>query len=218
VQAELEKALRRLFRKKIRVAYAGRTDKGVHAKAQVVNFKIDTDIPAYSIKKALNTYLPEDISVTLVKFVPLDFHARFSAKSKVYRYIVFNKKEQDVFIRNYSWFVPYKVDIERMKKASRLLEGRKDFSSFAQEASTYKTCRRHLKNIVIKKRDGFINIDIEADGFLRGMARNIVGFLVNIGLGRRTLGEIRGVISSRNRNMVGKAAPACGLYLWRVKY
>ncbi|MFH1505260.1 MAG: tRNA pseudouridine(38-40) synthase TruA [Candidatus Omnitrophota bacterium] len=206
VQETLEKALKKLFRKKIRVTYSSRTDKGVHARAAAVNFKVDTKIPFENIKRALNTFLPSDIRVKKVKKVPLDFHSRFWAKSKVYRYIIHCAKEPSVFWRDFSWHIAEPLDLAKMNKAAIKLIGRRDFSSFAKEAKNYKDCKREMKSIVIKKKPNFIYIDIEADGFLRNMARNIISFLVK-------KGSKRFKIPHNNH-----PAPPQGLYLLKVKY
>jgi len=204
IQGELEKALKKLFRKKIRIIYAGRTDRGVHALAQGVNFKVNTQIPLRNIKKALNTFLPADIRIKKIKTVPPDFHARFSAKSKIYRYLIYNHKEPSVFWKDLSWHIDRKLDLKAMQERARKLLGRKDFSSFAKEAKNYKHCIREVKNISVKRKGKFIQIDIEADGFLRSMARNIISFLVNA--------------SGNKAFQANKPAPASGLYLYRVKY
>jgi tRNA pseudouridine38-40 synthase len=217
VQGELERALERLFKRKIRIIYAGRTDKGVHAKGQVVNFTIDTNIPLENIKNALNGFLAPDIRVKRVKRVPLDFHSRFNVKSKIYRYVIWNKKEPDVFSRNYAWLLPQKLIIEKMKKISRKLAGYKDFALFAKEAHKYKNCHRTIKNISIKKRGSFVYIDIEADGFLRNMARNIVSFLVKVGTAKLSLKEAKDILA-RKKPHINRPAPPHGLYLWKVNY
>ncbi|MCM8787402.1 MAG: tRNA pseudouridine(38-40) synthase TruA [Candidatus Omnitrophica bacterium] len=217
VQECIEVALKRLFNKKIRIIYASRTDRGVHAKEQAINFKADTNIPLKNIKKALNTFLPKDIYVKKIKKVPLDFHSRFFAKSKVYRYIILNRKEPTVFMGNLSWHIGEPLDIEAMKKVSLLLIGKKDFSIFAKEAKNYKNCIREIKNILIKKQNSFIYIDIEADAFLRNMARNIVGFLVNVGKGRIKVTDAVYILEKKFKYL-NKPAPACGLYLQKVKY
>lgn len=218
VQEELEKALEKLFKKKIRVISSGRTDKGVHAKAQVINFKVETSILLSRIKKALNSFLPEDIYIKKIKKVDLDFHARFGVKSRVYRYVILNRKEPDIFLRNYTWWLPQKLDLEKMKRLSLKLVGKRDFSLFAQSAGLYKSTEREIKRIEIKRRRWFISIDIEADGFLRGMVRNIVGFLVEVGLGKISLAEAYFILKENRRELLGKSAPAKGLYLWKVFY
>ena len=218
VQGELEKALRRLFRKRIRAVSSGRTDRGVHARKQCVNFKVATKIPKKNIKQALNTYLPKDIYIREVEFAPLDFHARFRARSKTYRYIILNKKDPDVFLRDYVWHVPDKLCLAKMRDLSQYLIGRKDFSSFAQEASGYKTCVRRIHRIGLKRKDDRIYIDIVADGFLRGMARNIVRFLVDAGRGKIDQKRAKNIVKGKDRGLLGRPAPAKGLYLQKVYY
>ena len=217
VQEVLEKALFRLFKKKIRVIASGRTDKGVHARAQVVNFKSDTGISLPSIKTALNIFLPQDIRIRKIKLVPAGFHARFSAKSKVYRYIIFKGEEDLVFWRNFAWCFSAAFDLEKMKKASGKLRGKKDFSLFAKGAKNYKNCKRRVKDISIKKRANLIYIDIEAEGFLRFMVRNMIFFLVRTAMGKIFLKDIPDILKGKIP-YANKPAPAGGLYLYRVIY
>ena len=217
VQGKVENALRKLFGENIRVIYAGRTDRGVHAKAQCVNFKIDTRIPIKNIKNALNAFLPDDIRIKKVRLVPSNFHARFSASSKIYRYIIFNRKEPSVFLNRYAWHIPQRIDIERMKKASLYLKGEKDFSCFAKEASKYKSCIRKMLNINIKRKGSYVYIDMEATGFLRNMARNIVMFLVRVSESKISLKQAKDILNKKIP-YTNKPAPAYGLYLWKVKY
>ncbi|MDD3296222.1 MAG: tRNA pseudouridine(38-40) synthase TruA [Candidatus Omnitrophica bacterium] len=217
VQEVLEKALEKLFLQDIRIVYSSRTDRGVHAMAQSLNFKVKTKIPLANIKKALNAFLPADIKIKKIKKVPLDFHSRFSVRSKIYRYVVFNRRQPSVFWEDFSWHIPQGLDLEAMRKVSLSLIGKKDFSLFARGASNYKNCVRSLKAIEIKKRNGLVYIDIEADGFLRSMARNIVAFLAKIGSGEVPLVEAVNILK-KNTSYINNPAPAQGLYLYKVKY
>lgn len=217
VGGELEKALKKLFNQDIRIIHSSRTDRGVHAKAQCVNFQVETSIALKNIKSALNSFLPTDIIIKKIKEVPLGFHARFSAKSKVYRYVIYNTKENSVFERKYSWFIPEKLDLERIRKAADVLKGKKDFFYFARDAKKYKTCLRNLIEISIKRKGKFIYIELEADGFLRNMVRNIVFFLILVGKGSIPLRDIKGIIN-RKLNYTKKPAPGYGLYLMKVNY
>lgn len=217
IQGVIEEALFKLFRKKVRITYAGRTDRGVHARGQVINFKIQTNILLKNIKKALNSFLPPDIRIKNIKKVPLDFHSRFWAKSKIYRYIISQRKEPTVFWRDFSWHIDKPLDLEAMQKISLKLIGRKDFSLFAKEAKKYKDCRRCIKAISIKKRGSFVHIDIEADGFLRNMARNIIFFLVKVGNDKIPLTKAY-LVLKRKVSYANKPAKACGLYLYKVNY
>lgn len=217
VQGELEKALKKLFKQGIRVIYAGRTDRGVHARQQCVNFKIETDIPLKNVKTALNAFLPPDIFIKKIKQVPLDFHARFKVRSKIYRYLIFNKARPSVFTRNYAQYMPESVDLDKIRKIIPFLLGKKDVSCFAKEANKYKTCVREIKGISVKRKGACIYFDIEADGFLRNMARNIVAFLVKVGRDKFSLIEAKDIISGK-KSYINKPAPPQGLYLHKVKY
>ena len=218
VQGELNRALRKLFRKNIITFGSGRTDTGVHARMFGVHFRAETKIAPGSIKKALNTYLCKSVRVRNVRAAREGFHARYSCTSKVYRYVIRNASCDDVFMRRYAWWIKEALDVSLMKKAAQRLVGKKDFSSFANERSTYNNCVRTIKNIVISEKKGCIIIDIEADGFLRRMVRNIVSFLVDIGKARYSLSGVDSVLLKKDRACIGSPAPARGLFLWKVKY
>lgn len=217
VQGEVEQALKKLFNEKIKLIYASRTDRRVHAKSQSANFTVKTKIPVNNIRLALNSFLPLDIRVKKANFVPLDFHARFNARSKIYRYVIYNKKSPCVFNRNYVWYLPDKLDLEKMRKAASKLLGRRDFSCFAKEAGKYDSCIRRIFSLSINKRPGYLLFDIEADGFLRNMVRNIVSFLVSVGRKEIILKDAARIISGK-MDYKKKPAPGNGLYLLRVKY
>ncbi len=217
IQGVIEDSLKKLFKQDIRVTCSGRTDRCVHAKGQVINFKVKTQIHLNNIKTALNSFLPQDIRIKKIKKVPLAFHARFSAKSKIYRYIILNRKQPSVFLNDFSWYIGEPLDINKMKKILGTLKGKRDFSLFAKEPKKYKHCIRTIKNIGIKKRGTFIYIDIEANGFLRHMVRNIVSFLVSVGVGKVKIQDVR-LILDRNIKYSNKPAPGGGLYLSKVKY
>lgn len=217
VQGEIEAALRKLFRRKIRISYAGRTDRGVHAKAQVVNFTTSSRIPLTKVKSGLNAFLPADIRVNKTKEVPLDFHARFAAKAKIYRYLIFCAKDPSVFWKDSAWHIAEPLDRDKMLQISRKITGKKDFSLFAREAGKYSTCVREIRKITLKKAGSFLQIDIEADGFLRHMARNIVSFLVRVGRGEIPHKAAVSILKKK-APYVNKPAPAVGLYLYKVKY
>jgi tRNA pseudouridine38-40 synthase len=217
VQGELETALAKLFGSFLRVTYAGRTDRGVHARCQIVNFPIETRIPLPKIKKALNAFLPQDIRIEKIKVADLQFHARFDATSKVYRYTILNARKPDIFYRNYTWFFPEKLDITGMTKIAGMLIGYRDCSIFAKEAHRYKDVYRTIQAITIKKRGSRIYIDIEAAGFLRNMARNIVAFLVLGGTGKLTLTQAKKILTKKI-HYLKKPAPPQGLCLYKVSY
>lgn len=217
IQGTLEKALAKLFREKLRLTASGRTDRGVHARGQVVNFKVNTKIPLANIKSALNSFLPPDIRVKRIKKVSDNFHARFWAKSKIYRYIIFRNKDGSVFWRNFAWCLAEPLDLTAMRRAAKSLTGRKDFALFAKEAKKYHDCRRRVERITIKKRANLVYIDIEAEGFLRAMARGIVSFLIKVASGRIIPKDIP-LIFKKEIPYINDPAPAQGLYLYKVKY
>ncbi len=216
-QEEFQKILDKVFGMSVGIDYSSRTDKGVHAKAQCVNFKVDTKIPIKNIKFALNNSLPPDIRVKKIKIVPLEFHARFDVISKIYRYIICTKKEPSVFLHNYAWNFSGELDLNIMERCVKRLIGRKDFFVFARDASKYKTCIRDIKLISIKRKGPYVHIDIEADGFLRNMARNLVSFLVSVGKGDISLKDVN-LIVSKHIPYIKRPLPGRGLYLMKVKY
>lgn len=216
VQEKIESALKRLFNREVKISFSSRTDRGVHAKAQGVNFKVNTNIPLSNIKKAFNSFLPEDIKIKKIKRVPLDFHSRYDAVSKLYRYIILNKKEESVFYHNLTWHIPYFLDLDRMKKAAKEISALRDFSLFAKKNS-FSNPICGIKRITIKKRGSFIYIDIEANRFLRNMARNIVSLLVKVGLGKISLSDIKLILNKKTKYH-NSPAPAQGLYLLKIKY
>tara|TARA_B100000315_G_scaffold245344_1_gene271101 strand:- start:244 stop:990 length:747 start_codon:yes stop_codon:yes gene_type:complete len=217
VQAQLEKAIYKLFKEKIRIAYAGRTDRGVHAKAFAVNFKVDSKIPLKSIKKVLNDFLPPDIRVKKVKRVSIQFHARFSAKSKIYRYIIYCGSNYSVFNCGFVWHIATELNLSKLRSGAKKLIGKKNFFVFAKEAKKYKDCIRDLMDIRVRKYGNYIYIDIKANGFLRNMARNIVTFLVKVAKEEVLIKDISAILKQK-KSYVNKPAPACGLYFYKVYY
>lgn len=217
IQGVLENALFRLFKQPVRINASGRTDRGVHAKAQCLNFKIDTEIPLENIKKALNAFLPEDIRIKKIKIAPGDFHSRFSAKSKTYLYIISNKKEFSVFWSNFSWQIPGRINLSLMRKTAKKMVGKRDFYIFAKGAKKYKSCVRDLKKLSIKKKENVIYLEIKAEGFLHQMARNIVYFLIQVGIEKICIKKAEAILAGE-RGFIKKPAPPQGLYLKKVDY
>jgi tRNA pseudouridine38-40 synthase len=217
VQQVLERAIRTLFREKISIAYASRTDRGVHAKAQTVNFITERNIPLENIKRALNSFLPCDVRVKQVKEVPLDFHARYCCISKHYRYAIENKKCPSVFTHHFCWYVGSSLNVEAMKRVAKNIVGKKDFSLFAKEPGHYHTCVRNVISLKISRQKGSIIVDIVADGFLRNMVRNIVAFLVKVGEGKLSQAAANNILAKK-MPYSNHPAPAKGLYLMKVKY
>ncbi len=218
VQEEIERACKRLFGKKINLIGSGRTDSGVHAEAQVANFKIDSPLPLKNIKHGLNNHLPKDVAVLLAEDVDPYFHARFDAKEKLYRYTILNREVRSPLLKRHSAFFSYDLDIGAIKKAARFLIGKKNFKSFqASDKKKIDPVRTITKLDVVKKANK-IEISIQANGFLYNMVRNIVGTLVDVGRGRIKPDEVKDILSKRNRSFAGQTAPSKGLCLVKVFY
>ncbi len=219
IQGEIEKAILKATKAKANLHASGRTDSGVHAKAQVANFHTENKLPLKKLKRALNAFLPKDISIIKTEQAPRAFHSRFSAKSKIYRYSILNRDSFSPFLRRYSLYIPYKINLSLMKKEAKALLGRHDFTSFKAAGAKEGSSVRKIKKIVIRKRkDDIITIDIESTGFVYNMARNIVGTLLEIGRGKFSPGSMAKILKSKNRKNAGPTAPACGLCLIEVKY
>lgn len=219
IQQTLESALEKILNKKINLTGAGRTDAGTHAIAQIANFKIDSvRIPLNKLSVALNSTLRDDIRVLSSEIVQENFHARKSAKTKTYLYVISNTPVQSPFSARYSWYIPYKINLKRMQKAAKMLKGKQDFKSFMSQGSNTKSTVRNLREIKIKKKNSQIIFTFEADGFLKQMVRNIIGTLVEIGIGKREPEEILKILNAKDRTKAGVCAPANGLFLLEVNY
>ncbi|MDD4899708.1 MAG: tRNA pseudouridine(38-40) synthase TruA [Candidatus Omnitrophica bacterium] len=218
IQGVLEKTLQKILKEKIRVIASGRTDSGVHALAQVANFFTRSQIAPKALQKGLNSLLPEDIKVKGVREVDPRFHSRFSAKSKIYRYTILNREFSDVFLRHTVYFYPFPLNIKTMRDAAKLLTGKHNFRSFQASAGKEKNPVKTIKKIKVAKSKNFIYIDIEADGFLYNMARNIVGTLLEIGKGKLSKENLQSILLAKNRIFSGPTAPAKGLSLMKVRY
>ncbi|MFC1594698.1 tRNA pseudouridine(38-40) synthase TruA [Candidatus Omnitrophota bacterium] len=218
IQAVIEQALKQVLRENISIVGSGRTDSGVHAAAQVANFKTNTKLPLPQIKKAVNAVLPGDIAVRRVGQVPIEFHARFDATSKLYRYTILNAYEKTVFDRDYYYCCPYALDLGLMRKEAKALVGKHDFKSFQAAGKVEKNSVRTIHSIKITKKGSFLYFDLAADGFLHKMVRSIVGTLIDIGRGRFSKGSMNRIIRAKNRKNAGETLPSKGLCLVEVKY
>ncbi|MFZ5800688.1 MAG: tRNA pseudouridine(38-40) synthase TruA [Candidatus Omnitrophota bacterium] len=218
VQNTLEQALSRILREKIRVVGSGRTDSGVHALGQVANFKTKSKMAVKDMQRALNAILPQDLVVKGAKAVPLDFHARFGAQSKTYRYTILNRLFRSTRDSRFSLFYPWPLDLKGMRKAAAALKGKNDFKSFQAASKKLHSSIREVKSLRINQKGDFIYFDIEGTGFLYKMCRNIVGTLLEIGRGRFSASAASELLRKKNRCLSGPTAPACGLTLMKVKY
>ncbi|HPU29841.1 MAG TPA: tRNA pseudouridine(38-40) synthase TruA [Syntrophorhabdaceae bacterium] len=218
IQETIKKAIERIVNHEVKVFGGARTDSGVHAMGQVANFFTEKTIDLLSLKKGLNSLLPKDIRVLDAKDVDNDFHARYSAKSKTYVYIILNTPFDSPFFHYYTWHVPYYLDTEIMHKAIKEIVGVHDFSAFKKKNEIYKSNIREVLRAGVKRRKDFIYILIEATGFLRYMVRNITGTLILIGKGKINANAMKDILESKNRDMAGQTAPAKGLFLKKIVY
>jgi len=218
VQETLEKALSIIANHPIKLFCAGRTDAGVHAQEQVVHFETTAKRVSRAWILGTNSHLPESIAVLWMKEVNEDFHARFSAISRRYRYIIHQDLARPALNTHRVLWMYDDLNIENMQKAGNYLIGEQDFSSFRSADCESKTPMRNVMQIDIKKENNLIFIDIEANAFLHHMVRNIVGTLIRIGRGFKTPEWMQEVLLAKDRRFAGETAPAHGLYLLKVTY
>jgi len=219
VQGVVEKCVNTMVDAKIRITGSGRTDAGVHALAQVANFRTESRIDCKSFMKGLNSLLPQDVRVTDVLEEGEDFDSRRSASSRRYRYLIFNGGVPSPFFRNYVWSVRSCLNTGAMQDVGEVLLGVHDFSSFVGRKNETDSTVREVLNFTVKRiNEDFISIEIEANAFLRHMVRNIVGTLFDVGLGKMGLNEFLDVLDAQDRRAAGMTAPPQGLYLVEVKY
>ncbi|MFQ5932430.1 MAG: tRNA pseudouridine(38-40) synthase TruA [Nitrospiraceae bacterium] len=218
IQAVIEDTVRTVTQTEIPAIGAGRTDAGVHALGQVVSFKTEKSLSAGEWMRALNGLLPADISVRSAEQVADDFHARYSAREKLYEYRILNRKERSALDRNRAWHVPKRLDVDVMRQGAKLLVGRHDFSSFQGSPTDTENPICELQRLEIIEDQPLIRIEVQADRFLRQMVRSIVGTLVEVGQGKRPAQSVKDILEAKDRRAAGATAPPHGLYLVRVIY
>lgn len=218
IQESLEAAIGKVCNERISITGCSRTDAGVHASMYVANFLSNTRIPVEKIPFAVNAVLKEDIRIIKAEYAPEDFNSRKHALQKTYRYTIINRRHNDVFLKNYAWFYPSKLDVDEMKKAAGHFIGSHDFSAFMAAGSSAKTFVRDIKELKLDSKDGIINVYATANGFLYNMVRIIAGTLVYVGNGKLKADEIPEIIKSKDRTNAGITAPPQGLMLIDVKY
>jgi tRNA pseudouridine38-40 synthase len=218
VQEHLENALTRVANEPIEVVCAGRTDAGVHATGQVVHFDANNERSERGWLLGANTNMPDDIAVTWAQPVSMDFHARFSALSRSYRYIILNSLVRSALQRNRAWWFYQPLDAERMHAAAQAITGKHDFSAFRAAGCQASTPVREIASIAVTRAGDKIYLDVTANAFLQHMVRNIAGTLVAIGAGELPVDAMAGILESRDRKQGGVAAPPHGLTLVSVAY
>ena len=219
IQGTIEKAIERITKEEIELMASGRTDRGVHAIAQVANFKTNSNLPIEKFPIAINSNITKAIRVKDAKEVDEKFHSRLSCKKKTYRYVINNSKYGSSIYRNLETHIPQKLDIEKMKEAVKNFEGEHDFKAFKSSGTSSKSSVRTIyKAEVIEKEDERIWIELTGSGFLYNMVRIISGTLVDVGLGKIKPEEIKDIINSKDRQKAGKTLPPQGLFLVKVEY
>ncbi|MCC6140926.1 MAG: tRNA pseudouridine(38-40) synthase TruA [Nitrospira sp.] len=218
VQAAVETAITRVTQQTISVVAAGRTDAGVHALGQTVSFRIDREMTAYAWTMALNAHLPPDIAVRAVDFPAAEFHARYDATGKLYRYRILNRSPRPALDRQVLWHVYKPLDDTAMNRAAMHLIGSHDFSSFETQPTENEDPVCHLQRLAVIREGDELRIDAYADRFLKQMVRSLVGTLVEAGQGKRDATGFPAILAARDRRAAGKTAPPQGLYLVRVDY
>ena len=218
VQGILKSIIQHVVRHPIILHGTSRTDARVHAAGQVANFHTDCDLPAERIRLAINSRCPPDIVIRYASQVPEDFHAGFRVKSKLYRYRIYNASDRPVELVNKCYHFWRDLDVEKMNQAAQLLQGQHDFAAFASSPDRRATTERQLFRCAVYGHANEVIIEIEGDGFLYNMVRNIVGTLLEIGRGRWPVQRIAEILASRDRQQAGPTAPAPGLTLMWVKF
>ena len=218
VQGIISEAITKLTGDFVRVVGASRTDAGVHALGQAACIKVDSPIPTRNFVKAVNDRLPEDIVIISAKEVEDDFDVTRDVKNKLYRYTIYNGKTRPVLQIKHCWFYPYELDVKKMNEAAKFFEGKKDFTSFASSGDQRDSKVRTVFRSRVFQKDNLLYYEVEGDGFLYNMVRNIVGTLVEVGRGKIKPGEIEEILKAKNRTKAGGIAPASGLCLMWLEY
>jgi len=219
IQGEIEKALKKITARSVTLIGSGRTDAGVHAQGQVAHFECETRLEPAAMTNALNSLLEDDIVIKGCEAVSSSFHARYDAMSKVYHYRILNRPLPAAIGRQYSWFIRKALNHEAMRAAIAFIIGSHDFKAFEGTGSVRQHTIRHIYSAELSAQDnGLLVFQIEADGFLRYMVRNIVGTLVDVGLEKLAPHDFKRILDSKDRSQASATAPAQGLTLIKVNY
>ncbi len=219
IQGKIQESIFKFSQEKVKLFVAGRTDSGVHATSQIAHFESSLKRDKDKWILGLNSLLPDDIRINFVKYIEDSFHARFSALSRTYRYIIYNNKIKPCINRNkVGWHYLNILDVNRMQDAAKKLIGEKDFSCFRSANCQSNSPIRKINDIIITRENDYIYIDINANSFLYNMVRNLVGSLVLIGSGEKDINWMDDLIFSKDREKAGKQFPASGLFLVNIEY
>ena len=218
IQGEIERAIEEVTGEKVNLIASGRTDAGVHAIAQVANFKIEKDIPIERIPYALNSKLKKSIRIKTAQEVDEKFHSRYTCKRKTYRYIINNSIQGSAIYRNLQYHFPEKLDDQKMNKAIKYLIGEHDFKSFKASGTSSKSSVRIIYDAKVTRSGEIITIELTGNGFLYNMIRIIAGTLLEVGEGKIQVEEVKEILLAEDRLKAGKTLPPNGLYLVNVEY
>jgi tRNA pseudouridine38-40 synthase len=218
VQGDVEAALSKVADHEVRVVCAGRTDSGVHASWQIIHFDTSAKRSERSWVLGTNANLPDDAGVLWAREVDEEFHARFSAQARSYRYVILNRAVPSALLRRRATWVHHSLDVSRMQKGARYLLGEHDFSSFRALACQAKSPVRTIQRLEVRRSGDYLYLDVEANAFLHHMVRNIAGVLLAVGRGVQSSEWVRDILNKRDRTQGGVTAPAGGLYLVGVRY
>jgi tRNA pseudouridine38-40 synthase len=218
IQATLEEAIKKVTGQELRILAASRTDTGVHATYQVVSFRVDTRLSAKTLVKAINHYLPEDIAVKSAGEVSPYFNVQKNAISREYEYKLLNSPIRSPLLQDFVYQVPYRLDIDRMNQACRVLEGEHDFKSFVASSSRLKNTVRNVYKAEFRREKELIIFYIKANSFLTHQVRNTMGVMLRIGTGKIDIEQLKLIMAERRYGAAGPAVPAKGLCLIKVNY
>ncbi|WP_066502371.1 tRNA pseudouridine(38-40) synthase TruA [Abyssisolibacter fermentans] len=218
VESEIEKAIYKITKAEVKIYGSGRTDRGVHAYGQVCNFYTNSKIPCEKMKMGFNSVLPKDIVIKYAEDMDSEFHSRYHAVGKQYRYRLYNDRVRRPLLENRAYHVYKKLDLDKMKIATKYFLGTHDFESFMSKGSSAKTTIRTIHSLDMVHKDEYVEFRIKGDGFLYNMVRIIIGTLVDVGLNKKEPEDIINIIEAKDRRKAGKSAPAHGLYLYEVYY
>ena len=218
VEAELKRALRAVTGAEPKVYAAGRTDAGAHAEGQVVSFEMDGRITPQRLVAALNAHLPKDVSVLTAEVAPDGFHARYSARWRRYRYRYLDRRARPALERGRCWHIGVPLDVDAMSGAANALVGKHDWTSYCSASEPPAGRVREMRSAKVARRGDFVELELVAEGFLRGLARSIAGALADVGRGRKPPEWVGEVLRARDRRLAARTAPAGGLTLVEVIY
>lgn len=218
IEKVLKDAVYELTGEKVEIIGCGRTDAGVHAIKYTFNFRTESKIPCDKFPIAFSTVLPNDISVTSCEEADIDFHSRFDAVKKTYKYVIYTGKIRNPFYDRYSYHYKFPLDIAKMKEAGKCIEGEKDFCAFMAQGSPVNDTVRKIYSIEVEKKEDTIEIEVTGNGFLYNMVRIITGTLLAVGSGKLEVSDIDRIIESKKRENAGMTVPPNGLFLKEVYY